>query len=92
MTHFLKLCVKREITNTAVKTALVAGTILTLINHFHSIVKLSFEGVQVIQITITYLVPYVVSVLGGASYAQHIHAKQDTENTPSPYKEANTDR
>lgn len=71
--NFFQYCLDRQIvlTSISIKVALVVGTILALINHFDSIVTLSLGKTQIIQILITYFVPYCVATFGGAKRACH---------------------
>ena len=46
---------------TALKIAAVVGTILCLINHAPAMVSQQFSGGNVVQMALTYLVPYCVS-------------------------------
>ena len=47
--------------STALKVALVVGTMLALINHSPALFSLSLTKHNVVQILLTYLVPYGVS-------------------------------
>jgi hypothetical protein len=53
------------------KVALVIGTILGAINHFDMFVSGRFEMRRVIQIIVTYFVPFFVSLYSGAMYGRH---------------------
>jgi len=57
----LDLVFSKEVVTTAVKLALIVGTILGLINHGPDIINNTLTSEQIIQILITYLVPYSVS-------------------------------
>jgi hypothetical protein len=46
---------------TALKVASVVGTILCLINHAPAMVSQQFSGGNLLQMMLTYLVPYCVS-------------------------------
>lgn len=59
-----------QILKTAVKTALVVGTILALINHSDSIVALDLNATQWLQILITYFVPFIVATYSAAKHEQ----------------------
>jgi hypothetical protein len=51
----------RPVTTTALKIALLVGTVLAAINHGPSILEMSLTPAQYLQISLTYLVPYGVS-------------------------------
>ena len=46
---------------TAIKVAAIVGTMLALINHGPALVALTLTPQQIVQIALTYLVPYGVS-------------------------------
>jgi hypothetical protein len=69
----LEHCFKKEIFHTAIKTSLVVGTILALINHYDSIITMSLGGTQIIQIILTYFVPYSVATYAGTRHAFHMY-------------------
>ncbi len=49
------------------KVALVVGTVLALINHYQALSSGKAGTVEILQILITYLVPYSVATFGSAS-------------------------
>ena len=51
----------RPVVLTAIKVALVVGTVLALINHGPALLTLELSRQQMLQIALTYLVPYGVS-------------------------------
>ena len=51
----------RPVVLTAIKVALVVGTVLALINHGPALLALELSRQQMLQIALTYLVPYGVS-------------------------------
>lgn len=57
-----RACVLRSI-----EVALVVGTVLALINHYQSVLAGSVGTVELLQILVTYLVPYSVATFGAAS-------------------------
>jgi len=72
MRSFLKhaldgVCVRRSL-----KVALVVGTILALINHYNALLCRTVTATDIVQIAITYLVPYSVATFGSAMQARHI--------------------
>lgn len=48
----------------AIKVALVVGTILNIINHFDLLLGAPLTRMTMIQIALTYVVPYCVSTHG----------------------------
>lgn len=53
--------ISRPVLTTAIRIALVVGTILALINHGPSLLEGQMTAQQWLQIALTYLVPYCVS-------------------------------
>ena len=51
----------RPVVLTAIKVALVVGTVLALVNHGPALLALELSRQQMLQIALTYLVPYGVS-------------------------------
>jgi hypothetical protein len=58
---FLALAASGQVVRTASKLSLVVGTVLALINHGPGIVEVSLSYGNILQIALTYLVPYCVS-------------------------------
>ena len=58
---FLSLALSRSVVLTAIKVALVVGTLLALINHYDKLATLNFQRSDIYKILLTYLVPYGVS-------------------------------
>lgn len=61
------ICVFRSI-----KVALVIGTIHGLLNHFDEIIEGSLTTTNILQILITYFIPYIVATYGSAMQARHM--------------------
>jgi hypothetical protein len=59
--RFLALARTRGVVMSALKVALVVGSILALINHGRDIFTLNLTPGSVSQILLTYMVPYIVS-------------------------------
>jgi hypothetical protein len=74
-------CKNRQILKTSLKTALVVGTILGLINHFESILRLSLNPTEILQILVTFLVPFCVATYSAAKHAQHLETLVE-QNAP----------
>ena len=57
----MSLIFSNQVYPTAVKIALIIGTILAFVNHYHAIFSLTFSTQTITQILMTYCVPYCVS-------------------------------
>ncbi len=64
-----KNCVLRSL-----KVALLVGTVLAFINHYDAIISGSLSTAGVVQILVTYAVPYCVATFGSASQAMQMDA------------------
>ncbi len=62
-----KTCVLRSL-----KVALFVGTVLAFINHYDAIISGSLSTAGVVQILVTYAVPYCVATFGSASQAMQM--------------------
>ena len=60
----------RPVVSTAIKVAIVVGTILALINHGPALLALELSRQQIVQIALTYLVPYGVSTYSSVKMLQ----------------------
>ena len=58
-------------------TAFFVGTVLAFINHFESILAWSFSSSEIIQILVTYCVPFLVATYAAAKNAQHMRDEID---------------
>lgn len=58
-------------------TALVVGTVLAFINHAGSILAWSLSPFEIIQILITYCVPFLVATYAAAKNAKRMGDKAD---------------
>ena len=58
---FLSLALSRSVVMSAVKVALVVGTLLALINHYDKLATMNFQRSDIFKTLLTYLVPYGVS-------------------------------
>jgi hypothetical protein len=61
----------RPVVLTAIKVALVVGTVLALINHGPALLALELSRQQILQIALTYLVPYAVSTYSSVKMMQN---------------------
>jgi hypothetical protein len=76
MRLFLKHAVERVCVVRAAKTSLVVGTVLALINHSDKLVNGTLTRTNVVQILVTYLVPYSVATFGSAMQARHMELEE----------------
>lgn len=60
----LAYCTERDTLVRSIKTALVVGTILALINHGQDLLSGQFSLRWIIPMLLTYLVPFVVATYG----------------------------
>lgn len=65
-------CRNRQILRTSTKTALFVGTTLAFINHFHGILSLSLTRTEIVQILITFLVPFSVATYSAARQREYL--------------------
>ena len=75
MKIFLKHAMKRDCVLRSLKVAVIVGTILAIINHYDAIFYRDLTKTDIIQILITYLVPYSVATYGSASEARCMELK-----------------
>ena len=66
----LRFIRSRDIVQTSVYTALVVGTILTLINQGDIYLADHVTGIVLVKTLLTYVVPYCVSTFGAMSAAR----------------------
>ena len=79
MKHFIRDIAHPDIWPGALKVALLVGTILNLINNYEILLNFSLTGKTLIQIILTYMVPYLVSAHG--QLIPHYH-DQETGSDP----------
>jgi hypothetical protein len=72
MRLFIKHALDRVCVLRSLKVSLVVGTILGVINHIDAIVHGPFTRTNLLQILLTYLVPFCVSTYGSAMQARHM--------------------
>ena len=83
MKLFLKHATSRVCVVRALRTSLVVGTVLALINHSDKIASGTLTRTNLIQILVTYLVPYSVATFGAAMQARHMElAALDKKGRP----------
>jgi cell shape-determining protein MreD len=79
MQLFLKHACDRVCVLRSLKVAVVVGTILGAVNHYDAILSGTFSATTLVQIGITYLVPFCVATFGSAMQARHIELNSDRE-------------
>jgi len=68
---FLKHCAKKHNLLRAFYMALLIGTILATINHYDMFISGEFENRRIIQIIVTYFVPFFVALISAAMFGRH---------------------
>ena len=76
MKLFIKHAKTKATVIRSIKVALIVGTILGIINHFDAISSGHISLNCIIQILVTYLVPYSVATYGAASNARQMELQQ----------------
>ena len=61
----------RPVVLTALRVALFVGTVLALINHGSALLAMALSREQVLQIALTYVVPYGVSTYSSVKIPQN---------------------
>ena len=51
-----------------IKIALLVGTILNIINQFDKVIMYNYREINLVQLLITYIVPFLVSVYSAATF------------------------
>jgi len=72
MKIFFKYAMQKVTIIRSIKVSLFVGTILALINHYDEILKGDLTSTSLLQIALTYLVPYLVATYGSASHARYL--------------------
>ncbi len=75
MRQFLRHATEKVIVYRSVKAALVVGSVLALINHYDGLISGVLTTKTILQIGLTYLVPYAVSTYGSAMQARHLEVR-----------------
>lgn len=60
-TRWVTVALSSQVVVTSLKVSLVVGTLLVLINHGAAIIQLTLTKGSILQIALTYAVPYCVS-------------------------------
>ena len=80
MRLFFKHALDRVCVLRSLKVSLVVGTILGTINHFDAVFYGPFTRTNILQIMLTYFVPFCVSTYGSAMQARHIEVQAGKRN------------
>ena len=67
---FLSIALSRSTVSSALKVALVVGTLLALINHYDKLATFNFQRSDIFKILLTYFVPYGVSTWSAVKATQ----------------------
>ncbi|MCY7368280.1 MAG: nitrate/nitrite transporter NrtS [Chamaesiphon sp.] len=81
--RYLTSLVDPEFMSTGLKTALVVGSLLFIINHGLALSRGEMTSDRWISVAITYLMPYLVNVYGQYSYRRKFALRQSPEFTSS---------
>jgi hypothetical protein len=85
--RYLLSLVDPEFMSTGLKTAVVVGSLLFVINHGLALARGEMTKERWAAVAITYLMPYLVNVYGQYSYRRKFALRQDREfpsNRSSP--------
>ena len=77
LSRFMRLALSGEVVKSAIKVALIVGTLLALINHGDSLLQMSLNAENIVQILLTYLVPYCVATYSSVKAIQ-AYVNQDS--------------
>ena len=61
----------RRVVLIGIKVVFIVGTVLALINHGSALLTLELSRQQILQIALTYLVPYAVSIYSSVKMLQN---------------------
>lgn len=77
MTEYLSLAWSPEVLPRAPKVGLLVGTILALINHADALVNGTFAVKNLLQVILSYLVPYCVSTYSSVAALRQQRSSPD---------------
>lgn len=78
MSLFLKHACDRVCVIRSLRISAIVSAILALINHTDAVISGTFDNTNLIQMKLTYLVPFCVSTFGSATKARHIELQNRT--------------
>ncbi|MBU2883934.1 nitrate/nitrite transporter NrtS [Psychrosphaera sp. B3R10] len=67
---FISLALSKKVAYSALKVSILVGTLLALINHGGALLEMNMSADRIIQILLTYLVPYCVSTFSAVKAIQ----------------------
>jgi hypothetical protein len=67
---FMDLALSKHVAIPALKVSIVVGTVLAFINHGDALLKVDLGAERVVQIALTFLVPYCVSTYSSVKAIQ----------------------
>ena len=74
---FLTLATRRDVVARALKTALLVGSILIVINHGDALLAGDVGAARIVKILLTFLVPYCVSTYAGVAALLSVELQPD---------------
>ncbi len=80
MQVFWKHATNRTTVKRSLKTALLVGSILSLINHYDSIFFGTLGSTIIFKIILNYFFPYCVATFGAAAHARHLELESKSKN------------
>lgn len=86
----LHLALSKEVMSTAIKIALIVGSILAMINHGTEIIDGTITIGGVYQVLITYLFPYCVSTFSSLKMIERVHCIECAKNNKADKSNAGT--
>ena len=75
MREWLRLCFEKKVMLRALKYAIIVGLILVTINHGDAVIRGEVGRQQVVQMMLTFLVPYTVSTLSSVGAIREMGAE-----------------
>jgi hypothetical protein len=69
MRAFLAAATRREVLSRSAKIALFVGTVLAFVNHGDTLISGTVTGREVVQIVVSYFVPFCVATWSAAAQA-----------------------
>ena len=77
MKEFVKHAKQKQNLKGAIRVGLVVGTMLGIINHYDMFISGNYETRRIIQIILTYLIPFFVSLHGRATFGRHFEKNKE---------------
>ena len=78
MSSWFELATRREVIKRSLKTSLIVGSLLALINHGDAILAFEVPFERAVKMALTYLVPYLVSTSASiGAIRHHEESKED---------------